>query len=121
NPSSVNSLRVITVLCEDGSVKVIGACLRMGNGEKYADNFHHGGISALVDVKTGIVTTPGSNGKSEKFILHPKTGKKIIGFEIPHWDKVIETINVVAKQIPTVRHVGWDIAISKDGHVVIIE
>src|SRR5699024_9795604 len=43
NPTSVNTLRVVTLVCPDGEVRVMTANLRVGNGLRYADNFHHNG------------------------------------------------------------------------------
>lgn len=121
NPSSVNTLRLMTILGEDDKVKVLAACLRMGNGKKYADNFHHGGISALVDVKTGIVNSVGMDGNFHRYILHPRTGTKIVGFQIPSWDRVIQCVTKAARLLPSVRHIGWDIAILENGEPIIIE
>lgn len=121
NPSSVNTLRIYTLLDNDGKVKIMGACFRMGNGEKCVDNIQNGGIGAIVDIDTGIVSTPGINGDFDKFIMHPETGIKITGFEIPHWGKIIETVSEVARKLPSIRHIGWDIAISERGKVIIVE
>src|SRR5699024_2414795 len=59
NPTSVNTLRVVTLFCPDGEVRVMTANLRVGNGLRYADNFHHNGIATLLNVNTGIVVTSG--------------------------------------------------------------
>ena len=49
NKSSVNTLRVTTLVCADGSVKVVTAVFRVGRQGKVADNFHHYGLAALID------------------------------------------------------------------------
>ncbi|AIF44548.1 sugar-transfer associated ATP-grasp domain-containing protein [Virgibacillus sp. SK37] len=121
NPTSVNTLRVVTLLCPDNKVRVMTANLRMGNGEKHADNFHHNGIASLLDVETGIVVTKGIDRKMNPYIIHPYTGKQIIGFQIPLWNKVIDTVSRAAQLVPSVGYVGWDVAISKDGTILLIE
>ncbi|GEN30139.1 hypothetical protein CQU01_03770 [Cerasibacillus quisquiliarum] len=121
NPTSVNTLRVVTLLCNDGKARVMTANLRVGNGEKYADNFHHNGIAALLDVNSGIVVTSGIDMNFNRYYVHPVTGKQIIGFKIPYWEKVIQTCKEAAHVTPSVGYVGWDVAIGKDGQIMIIE
>lgn len=121
NPTSVNSIRVVTLLCPDNKVRIMTANLRMGNGKKSADNFHHDGIAALLDVKTGTVITNGVDRNLKEYIYHPYTGKQIVGFKIPYWEAVVKTVSEAAKIVPTVGYVGWDIAIGKKGNIYIIE
>lgn len=121
NPNSVNTLRVVTLLCPDNKVRIMTANLRMGNGIKYADNFHHNGIAALIDVETGIVVTKGIDRLHNQYIIHPYTGKQIIGYHIPFWDKVIETVKQAARVVPSVGYIGWDVAIGKDGSIILVE
>lgn len=121
NPSSVNTLRVVTVLMDNGDARVMTANFRVGNGEKYADNFHHNGIAALLDTDSGIVVTSGIDMNFKRYLKHPITGTQIIGYKIPHWDKVVKTVKEAAKVTPTVRYVGWDVAVGDEGRVIIIE
>ncbi len=121
NPTSVNTLRIVTLLGTDGTVKVMTATLRCGNGDKCADNFHHNGIASIIDIPTGIVTSTGVDMESRRFILHPVSGKPIIGFKVPFWDRILATVAAAAQVVPTVRYVGWDVALGKDGRVIIIE
>jgi len=122
NPSSVNTLRVVTLLNGNGKVNIMTANLRMGNGEgRFADNFHHNGIAALVDVDTGLIVTPGVDKKLQKYFFHPASGKQIIGFRVPCWAEVIKKVTNAAQIVPTVRYIGWDVAIGEDGKVLLIE
>lgn len=121
NPTSVNTLRVVTLLCHDNEVKVMTATMRCGNGDKCADNFHHNGIASIIDIPSGIVSTSGVDMESRRYVTHPVSGKPIIGFKIPFWGKIIATVTAAAQVVPTVRYVGWDVALAKDGHIIIIE
>lgn len=120
NPSSVNTIRVVTILQKD-KVNVMSAIFRTGNGKGSTDNFHHFGLAALIDVETGLVYTPTIDKKNQKFIKHPISKEQIIGFEIPYWDKIIDTVTKAAKVDSKVKYVGWDIAIREDGTICIIE
>jgi len=121
NPSSVNTLRIVTLLDKDGTVRVMTANFRIGNGEKFADNFHHNGIASLLDVETGLVITSGIDMNMNRYYIHPYTGEQIIGYQIPYWDKVVQVCKEAALVTPSVGYVGWDVAIDKNGEIIIIE
>lgn len=121
NPTSVNTLRVVTLLSANGNPKVMTANLRVGNGNKFADNFHHDGIAALIDIDSGIVVTSGIDINFNRYFVHPHSGKQIIGFKIPYWEKVVQTTLKAAKVTPTVGYIGWDVSIDKNGEIIIIE
>lgn len=122
NPTSVNTVRIITILNSSGKVNIIGATLRMSVG-KVVDNFNAGGISAPVDIETGKINGPAVTKDIEDNVLyyeHPITKEKLIGFQIPFWEKVLETIESACYIVPEVRTVGWDIAVLNDG-VLLVE
>lgn len=114
NPSSVNTIRIITVTWQ-GVTDIVAAVLRIGVGN-HVDNFSAGGIAAPIDIATGeIYQSAVSKTGSLTYEIHPITHEKIKGFTIPYWDEVINIVEETSKIIPEVRTVGWDIAITKDG------
>ena len=121
NPESVNTLRVVTIVVDNTDVRIMNAVMRMGNGKKCTDNFHHHGLAALVDEKTGIIVTPAIDKSNNQYYYHPRTGYQIIGYQIPNWESIIETVKSAALVKPEIRYVGWDIALDKNGKVCIIE
>ncbi len=121
NQTSVNTLRIVTLLCADGSPKVMAGVLRIGRSGKTADNFHHYGIAATIDVDTGIVNSPGIDRGFKRYIVHPDSGERIIGYEIPSWEKVVDIVSRAALVVPDVRYIGWDVAIDSDGNTQLIE
>lgn len=121
NPTSVNTFRVVTLLCADGNLKVMAAVLRIGRKGKTADNFHHYGIAATIDVEKGIVNAPGIDREFKRYIVHPDSGKQIIGFKVPSWDRIVDLVTSAAKVIPEVRYVGWDVAVDQEGNTQLIE
>jgi len=120
NPGSLNTVRVVTYSNED-RFHVIGSVLRMGVRGSQVDNAHAGGVFARIDVSTGVISTEGITTSGERYILHPTSGKQIIGFRIPHWEDIIETCRKASRSIPEAKIVGWDIAVRKDYSIVIIE
>ena len=120
NPESVNTLRVITLVTSK-EVKVMDAVFRCGNGEKCTDNFHHFGLAAIIDPETGIVVTPAVDKLNQKFYIHPRTKEQIIGFKIPYWEQIVDTVKKAAMVRKNIKFIGWDIAIKEDGNICIIE
>ena len=115
--SSVNTVRIVT-LNHNGTCKFLLGCLRMGTGSA-VDNLHSGGISAEVDVETGIVCTDGINFEGLRFSHHPVSNMQIRGFEIPHWDILCKTCEEIFDRVEGVNLIGWDFAITDDGVDVI--
>lgn len=112
--SSINTLRIMTY-----HKKVIGAVLRIGVGNSNIDNASSGGIYAQIDVEEGVVISCALNYAGEKVIRHPETGIIILGFEIPMWSECLKFVNKCLNIIEGVPLVGWDIAISPDGPVLV--
>lgn len=120
HPESLNTIRVVTISNPERCV-VFGAILRMGTGNSIIDNTHNGGIFASIDVKTGMIETDGLDSNGNKYIEHPDSHITIKGFQIPYWDKVIETCSNATKVMPKTVFVGWDVVIFGDGRVGLIE
>lgn len=117
-PSSVNTIRVVSIY--DGKdTHIIYSGLRMGGGTSVVDNFHSGGIVALIDVETGIINTDAINMKRDRFSEHPLTHKKIVGTQIPFWDEIKDMIDKAARKVPGMGYLGWDVAVTKDGPLLI--
>lgn len=121
NSSAVNTIRVVTLICADNSVRIMAAVLRLSRKGKFADNFHHGGIAALIDIETGLVNTVGVDRKWNRYTVHPDSRKSIVGFQIPKWSEILDTVKKAAWVHPEVRYVGWDVTIKSNGEIVLIE
>ena len=118
NPSSVNTTRMVSIMNDKGEVTILTAFVRIGNG-KHVDNFNSGGMTAKVDVETGIVLEDAVNKAGELFEIHPITGTKIKGFQIPFWKEAKEMVVEAAKLSSHVGYVGWDVGMSVNGPVLI--
>lgn len=114
HPESVNTVRPLTL-----KGKFVAATLRMGVGGAFVDNGSAGGIFAMVDVDTGIVISQGATVAGRRFLRHPTTGVTIPGFQIPQWDKVKELVEEVTAMTPELVAIGWDVAITSDGPVLV--
>lgn len=76
NPHSVNSVRVVTLLCSDGKVEFLAVMLKTSSSTSPVDNFNLGGIAIGIDLETGGLKKEGF----VKFVLA---------------DNVIKTKNII--------------------------
>ncbi len=120
NPRAVNSIRVNSVL-KDDEVVITSATLRLGNGKSDTDNYSAGGLAASIDVETGVVISRAVSQYGKSTFIHPLSGQVIIGTQVPHWGKVLETVQSSHKKIPKLRYIGWDVVVCADGTVTFLE
>ncbi len=120
NPGSTNVPRLNTMVDSQGQVHVFSAFLRTGAGQAVVDNMGAGGMAAHIDVDTGVVTTPAIDMDRREYIAHPVTGKVFLGFTVPHWEQAKAAVIAAAKEVPGMRYIGWDVAVTDDG-VCLIE
>lgn len=116
-PGSLNTIRITTFLHDKNYVEFLYAIIRIGF-DKQVDNFDAGGISALIDLDTGIIIKNGiSKNPFDRMNLqnHPVTNFSIFGLQIPYWKNVLEMVKSAAKIVPSVRTVGWDVVITNEG------
>ena len=116
SPSGLNTVRIFTQLNSEGSVDYLGARLRISVNSN-VDNLAAGNIAAPIDLKTGKITGPAvySDITMQDVMQHPVTEQKIIGFQIPYWDEVLNMTHAAALLYPENRSIGWDVAITNDG------
>lgn len=120
-PDTLNTIRVNTLCDVHGVVHILTAGGRFGRVGKIVDNFHGGGFSTIIDPETGIIISDGINKSHKRSAFHPDTKKVFKGFQYPFWDKVRDTVIKMAKVIPQLNHVGWDIAINSDCEIELVE
>lgn len=114
NPASVNGIRLPTVKV-DGKVHIYQPWFKIGRGGNFITSSVFGTLLAGIDAKTGIVDTPGTPEVGQAWEYHPDTNLKILGFQIPCWDELIDLAVECANRLPTIGYVGWDFALSKNG------
>ncbi len=122
----LSTVRVVTFRKADG-IKVVAACLRIVVGESEVDNFSAGAggnLTGAVDVATGrLITARGSRSRHwptiTDVLTHPRSGATIVGMELPHWPALLELVQAAHASIPSLHTVGWDVAITDAGPVIV--
>lgn len=118
-PSSVNSVRIVTLRDKNGVVHYLYSLLRFGNGTKAVDNITSGGMYILLD-RDGKSASKAFCDKTGLFYdTHPMTGVDLLNFEVPLHKEAVELCKKGADVIPQVGYIGWDAAITESGPVLI--
>ena len=119
HPSSVNTVRITTVRQNNGEIYIIHRpFIRFGKDGRCVDNGGNGGILAGVDYETGIIKGA-IDERMNRYIVHPDSGKTIIGYQIPRWDEAKALVIQLAKVLPDLNYCGWDLALTDNGWVMV--
>jgi hypothetical protein len=120
----LQTIRMITLVDQNSSTKVLFAYLKFILGDNIIDNDRGGATGnakAPIDLDTGtfgeIEIQSGFDFKKQ--CVHPVTGKMVKGFVIPCWPQAVELVQKAAIAFLPIRTMGWDVAITADGPVII--
>ena len=117
-PGSINTIRTVTIL-KDGEAHVVATYMRIGNSDRPVDNFNGGGMAVPVDPATGVILSPARDKAGVLYECHPATGTRFEGYQLPLWQEVLDLAKSAAQVVPSIRYVGWDVAITPDGPVLV--
>ncbi|MEM4779964.1 MAG: sugar-transfer associated ATP-grasp domain-containing protein [Halalkalicoccus sp.] len=125
-PDSVNTMRVLTMYDEEaGEAFVPIATHRFGTERSGAlDNFSRGGLSVGVDRETGTLDSAVQYlppAPPEEFEVHPDTGERIAGVEVPGWKRIEERLTGIAERLSYIPYIGWDLVVTDEGEFTVIE
>ena len=120
HPHSINTIR-LNSFNNNGKVEILCASLRMGTKGKNVDNWASGGIVIGIDLATGKLVGEGvfKYGYGGRVQEHPDTGIKLEGFEIPFFSEAVKLTCELHSYLYGIHSVGWDIAITPEGPVII--
>lgn len=123
NKSCVNTIRIDSFIDSDGIVETISAYLRMSIANKHVDNASSGGCFVGIDLEEGklkeLAFTSITKARGAMLREHPITGIVFKGYKIPYIKEAKELITHLAMLVPNQRLIGWDVAITEDGPIVI--
>ncbi|HZK09924.1 MAG TPA: sugar-transfer associated ATP-grasp domain-containing protein [Clostridia bacterium] len=120
NASSINTLRTCTCIDKEGKITILYMVLRIGRKDSFIDNMSAGGLFTKITMD-GQITHPcySAQGFGSIYTHHPDTKLPFIGIQVPMIKEVKNFAIKLAEKNPDARYVGWDIAITPQGPVVI--
>jgi putative polysaccharide biosynthesis protein len=83
------------------------------------DHLIYGAVGCWVDLDTGVLAGGRTRDSLEDATLIPGTRTSFIGFRLPDWPQVKDLALRAAQAFPWARSIGWDIAISDRGPLLI--
>lgn len=115
NPNSVGSFRVVT-LVKDGVAHLMGNALRVNQDASDV-------IGCTSDLyfslnEDGTLASRAIDDLGTIYERHPVTGKRFAEVRIPGVREAFDLCLRAAMEVPQVRYVGWDVAFSTDGPVL---
>lgn len=119
---SINTIRVHSYYDKNNNtVEIVSALMRFGSQGNVVDNGSAGGLFVSVDHENWKLIGAGKSylrtgGKT--FPSHPDTGTIFNGKEIPFGEEIHSIIDKVARQFSS-PFVGWDVAITQNGPVIV--
>jgi hypothetical protein len=121
NCSSVNTIRIDTFKERGETPEILSAYLRMGSSGSHIDNISAGGVFVGIDILTNTLKPHGFNriaSGGNTLYMHPDSKIVFRGFRLPFLDKAKQLAIAAASMLPRAM-VGWDIAVSDKGPVLI--
>jgi len=115
------TVRMITLRDEAGP-RLFRACWKIPAGANTADNYwRKGNLLAKLDIAQGRVlrVLSGSGLDLAQHDRHPDTNAPLIGFQIPHWQRMLDTVIEAARLMQHVPLIGWDIAALDEGPIIV--
>jgi len=84
------------------------------------DNMTRGSVAFPIDLETGRMTQGDIYPLGARFDRHPANGHQVVGVEIAFWKETLALCKAAhARAFHTYPTVGWDVAVTPDGPVLI--
>jgi glutathione synthase/RimK-type ligase-like ATP-grasp enzyme len=115
-PGTVNTTRV-TAFFDGEKTHILAMAQKFGRGA-VSDQMTFGGFYTMLD-ENGHAIGPGYDSHAHVHERHPDSGFVIADFQLPMIDEVKAFVDRVARVVPQVQYVGWDIVVTPDGPVLV--
>ena len=118
---TVNTMRIITLRdISTNEFKVFFAVQRIGTSETIpVDNGSRGGLVANIDIDTGVLSEARCLHNRNVYENHPDSGAAIKNTKVPEWNKIKSDVLELARRMPYMYFIAWDIVLTKEGIAVI--
>lgn len=120
NPTSLNTIRIMTYWSQNDGVVVLFAVVRMGRSGAVVDNASAGGLYCGINHDGSL--------KEYAYTLYPfsqceKSDSEIVfkEFRIPYFEELKEKARKMHENLPYAKVIGWDMAINDKNEIVLVE
>ncbi|CUS34203.1 sugar-transfer associated ATP-grasp domain-containing protein [Candidatus Nitrospira nitrificans] len=117
---SVATLRMTTIIEDDGTTSLRACYLRLGSGtDTHVQSKSH--IRIPIDIKSGAFNNVGFTTNWLEIDAHPTSKVKFQGKFIPAYNNCLKLVTALHKRVPYTRCIGWDVTLDDKQRVRIME
>jgi hypothetical protein len=124
--AALHTVRIVTGIDSNGEVLIFFAAQKLVGGSNLLDGFFCGAAGnylAELSLDQGRIVKVliGTEDGFELGVLetHPKTGHSLVNFRVPYWQATRDMVIDAARKFAPIKTIGWDVAITPDGPVII--
>ena len=124
---ALGTFRIVTYRDQGGTVSIPFAFAKIPRQHSLNDNFQHGTTGNFlcgIEIHDGHLMD--ARGKVdpnavliERIERHPDSGFRFQDFFVPQWQALCEAASHAAKAFPEFRTVGWDVALTPAGPMIL--
>lgn len=115
-PGTANTTRVTTFF--DGTkTHVLSMAQKFGRGEA-SDQQTYGGFYTMLNLD-GSSRGRGYDSHDNVHETHPESGVSIPDFQLPLVDELFEFVDQVARVVPRMQYIGWDVVIGETRPILV--
>ncbi len=123
---ALQTVRIISLIDGHNRLHILYAGFKAIVGSNIIDN-HAGGLTGNLlvrvcldtgDLQQAVRMTLDGSGM-QTVSRHPETGLPFEGFKLPFWHEAIEMLSRAALKFLPMRTIGWDVALTPDGPVIV--
>lgn len=119
---TLSTLRLPTCCFPDGRAEflTVGYFRMPRQPGALTDNRAQGAVGYGLDTRTGRLTVGALKGGLGSFSVHPASGRTVVGFELPYFEEAAKlAVTAHSQAFASFPTLGWDIAITDDGPVLV--
>ena len=123
NPYCVNTLRIETFTNRHKVSRIMSGNIWIGLNKAHVDNVSKGGAFVGIDMEKGVLREEAfsdfTHGRGKTHRVHPETGLLFRDYPLPYFKEIVSLVESAASITPGLRIIGWDVAITDKGPVLI--
>lgn len=119
-PNSVATIRLLTVIGDDGKAALKAAYLRVGR-KKDSHVKSSSQICIPIDMENGILNNLGHSKSWHTMESHPDTGFVFKNKAIPNFNLIVQKALKLQNEMALVKCIGWDMVLDDENTVQVME
>ena len=113
------TVRVLTIVGLDGQPRIVASVFKLQPKPVGVDHLLYGALGCWVDPETGALGPGRTRSSLGSTTVIPGTDRSFVGYRLPGWKEVKGLALAAAAGFPWAHAIGWDIAISDRGPILI--